>query len=181
MIEVDAQFAADYARVLGTIVRRHRAARRWTRTELVEALRALPAPWTLELPPSTLVTYELGTRSLSVLRLAQIELALGVPPGTIDAEVKAVMWPSADPNRIVVDLRALSQSARGDIGPVIRWATSVLAESPELTMAELTLDAVAGLATLCLLDTDSVMAVLAEFRAVRRYEGYGKQRVPKQS
>ncbi|HEX5407931.1 MAG TPA: helix-turn-helix transcriptional regulator [Pseudonocardiaceae bacterium] len=178
MVSTDRQFELDYQRVLGAVVRRNRTDKGWTRAELVEALQELPTPWRIDVPVPTLASYELGTRALSVLRLAQVELALGVPPGAIDTEVKSVMWPSANPNVLAVDLVRLSHSTRYDIVPAINWATALLASNPDQRVAELNAGALSELATLCLVDAENVMELLGEFRADRRYEQYGKRRTP---
>jgi transcriptional regulator with XRE-family HTH domain len=166
MIDTESQFESSYARTLGDIIRRHRKAKRWTRKRLWKELRELPDARGVEVSLQTLATYELGTRTLSVIRLAQIAAALRVDAEVITAEVNAAMFPGhLDKQTIAVDLVKLSESTRPDIAPAAKWAALQLTDKPEKWIADLTTDALDQLANVCILDVPELVDVLKEFQA----------------
>jgi transcriptional regulator with XRE-family HTH domain len=166
MIDTESPFESVYARTLGDVIRRHRKVKRWTRKRLWKELRELPDGRGVDVSLQTLATYELGTRTLSVIRLAQIAAALRTDAEVITAEVNAVMFPGhQDKQTVAVDLVKLSASARRDIRPAARWAALQLADNPGKWIADLTTDALDQLANVCILDGPELVDVLKEFQA----------------
>jgi transcriptional regulator with XRE-family HTH domain len=166
MVDTESPFESAYARTLGDVIRRHRKMKGWTRKDLQRELRELPSGRGIDISLQTLATYELGTRTLAVIRLAQIAAALGIAPETITTEVNAAMFPGhLDNQKIAVDLVKLSVSARSEIRPAAKWAALQLAVNPVKWIAELTTDALDQLANVCILDTPELVDVLKEFQA----------------
>lgn len=132
-----------YPRVLGAELRRLRVARGLTRREL---LRRLPD----DLSVQTLATYELGTRTISVLRLVELCAALGTTAQDLLASIDQAIRPLPD-GVIRIDLRALANDPRSALAPARRWAASRLRQLPENAAGTTTLDraAVEQLARLC--------------------------------
>lgn len=132
----------SYQRVLGEELRKVRQRRRWTRSELH---RKLQTPISLQ----TLATYEQGTRQLTVVRLAEICLALGEPPHDVLARVHARQV-GTTPNRVTVDLRAVVAVAEPGLAPLRRWAQARLHQRDNGThTVHFDLAAVGLLAQLC--------------------------------
>jgi hypothetical protein len=129
-------------------------------------LRELPDGQGADISLQALATYELGTRTLSVIRLAQIAAALRTDAEVITAEVNAVMFPRhLDKQTVTVDLVKLSVSTRHDIRPAVRWAALQLADNPAKWIADLTADALDQLANVCILDGPELIDALKEFLA----------------
>jgi len=166
MVDTESPFESAYARTLGDVIRRHRKMKGWTRKDLRRELQELPKGRGIDISLQTLATYELGTRTLAVIRLAQIAAALRVSTETIIAEANAAMFPEyTDKQKIAVDLVRLSVSTRPDIRPAAKWAALQLAVNPVKWIAELTTDALNQLANVCILDTPELVEVLKEFQA----------------
>jgi transcriptional regulator with XRE-family HTH domain len=143
MIRLSDTDLAAYPLALGRELRRRRAARGWTRKDL---LRRLPG----DISVQTLATYELGTRGISVLRLVSICEALG----TTAQELLACTEYSIRPlhaGQINVDLRTLARDTRPELVPAQRWAATRLSTLVDGEPETATLDrpAVEQLARLC--------------------------------
>lgn len=148
------------ARFMGLELRRLRRAHGWTRRNLRDRLRAVTGH---DLSTQTLATYELGTRSLSIERLAAVCFTLGVRPADVCATVDdQVLGATAQlAATIPVDLRKVSQTGRADLAGVQAWALTQLDEGRQHAM--LTPPAIASLAEVCGLE---VADLTSELRAV---------------
>jgi transcriptional regulator with XRE-family HTH domain len=142
----------EYPYILGEEIRRHRKARGWIRERLRQELRRAGIDVSLH----TLATYELGTRSMSVIRLAQIADVLGTCGSEILAATERRARMSSD--RLVVDLSILAASTRPELAPAIAWAAIQISSDHEI--AELTIDAIQRLADLCQLDLNTMTNAL---------------------
>lgn len=136
---------AIYQRVLGDELRKVRKRRGWTRKELNEKLQT-------EISLQTLATYELGTRQCSVVRLAEICLAMDEPPHEVLARVHARLFGST-PRRVRVDLRSVVADTQPELAPLRRWAQDRL-QQPDSSAHEVHLDpsAIERMAELCGID-----------------------------
>ncbi len=132
-----------YQRVLGNELRMLRKSRGWTRKQLNARLQS-----TISL--QTLATYEHGTRQCSVVRFAEICLALGEKPHDVLARVDRRLFTSAA-EEIRIDLAKIAESAEPTLAPLRRWAADRLRESDPASGSEITLTtaAVERMAELC--------------------------------
>ena len=89
--------AASYQRVLGDELRRVRKQRGWTRKDLQHRLDN-------DISLQTLATYELGTRQCSVVRLAELCLAMDVLPHDVLARVHDRVFSDERPGHLRVNL-----------------------------------------------------------------------------
>lgn len=103
-----------YQRVLGDELRKVRKRRGWTRKELNQKLQT-------DISLQTLATYELGTRQCSVVRLAEICLAMNEPPHEVLARVHARLFGST-PTQVHVNLLAVAEDTQPELAPLRRWA-----------------------------------------------------------
>ncbi len=144
-----------YQRVLGDELRRLRKQRGWTRRDLNRRLQS-------DISLQTLVTYELGTRQCSVVRLVEICLALDEVPHELIARVHQRVFSHSPVGAIRVDLRQVVQDTRPELLPFRRWAKGKLAESNGTHPAEVSLDisALERMAELCNLETVELIARL---------------------
>ncbi|SDI96970.1 Helix-turn-helix [Actinokineospora alba] len=152
---------AAYRRILGDEIRRSRKQRGWTRKDLQERLQT-------EISQQTLAAYELGTRQCSVLRLAEICLALGEPPQELMVRVHNRFFGGTVVDRIRVDLRSVVAERSTDLLPLRRWAFELLARPTGSTPAEVYLDhsAIERMAELCGIDNTDLVARLRALRPV---------------
>jgi transcriptional regulator with XRE-family HTH domain len=148
-----------YPAALGRQLRRRRAARGWTRKDL---LSRLPG----DLSVQTLATYELGTRGISVLRLVEICAALGTTAHELLASIECSIHPGHT-DRIDVDLRTLARDTRPELVPAQRWAASRLSTlvDGEPGVATLERPAVEQLARLCGLAPTALLHTLPRPRS----------------
>lgn len=111
-----------FAKVLGQELRRAREARGWTRVQLVTQLPS-------GIGDRTLLSYEHGTRTLSVTRFVEICRALGVAAAEI---LDSALEKARDLRAfsIKVDLRAVLRDDRVELDPVRLWASRRLADDP---------------------------------------------------
>jgi transcriptional regulator with XRE-family HTH domain len=140
--------AASYQRVLGDELRRVRKQRGWTRKELRHHLDS-------EISLQTLATYELGTRQCSVVRLAELCVALDVLPHDVLARVHDRVFSNERPGHIRVNLARVADDSQPELLPLRRWATDRLQQAPVGQAAEVHLDlaALEQMAELCGIDT----------------------------
>jgi transcriptional regulator with XRE-family HTH domain len=140
--------AASYQRVLGDEIRRVRKQRGWTRKELQTHLDN-------DISLQTLATYELGTRQCSVVRLAELCLALDVLPHDVLARVHERVFSDERPGYIRVDLLTVTRDSQPELLPLRRWAADRLHQTPVGRPAEIHLDlaALEQMAELCGIDT----------------------------
>ncbi|MGH3515829.1 MAG: helix-turn-helix domain-containing protein [Haloechinothrix sp.] len=141
-----------YQRVLGDELRAARKNLGWTRKELNEKLQS-------EISLQTLATYELGTRQCSVVRLAEICLAMGVQPHDLLARVHTRLF--GTPSQVRLNLRHIVDDEQPELLPLRRWATARLRQ-PATSPEEIHLDppALERMAELCGLTTADLLARL---------------------
>jgi transcriptional regulator with XRE-family HTH domain len=139
--------ATGYQRVLGDELRRVRKRRGWTRKELQHHLQS-------DISLQTLATYELGTRQCSVVRLAELCLAMDVLPHDVLARVHDRVFKGDRPGQIRVDLGRMARDTQPDLRPLQRWASDRLAQHGAVEGQEVHLDlaALEQMAELCRLD-----------------------------
>ena len=152
--------AASYQRVLGDELRRVRKQRGWTRKELQHRLAN-------DISLQTLATYELGTRQCSVVRLAELCLAMDVLPQDVLARVHDRVFSDERPGHLRVNLAAVVRDTQPELLPLRRWAADRLHQSPPGQPPEIHLDlaALEQMAELCGLDTVELISRLRAINA----------------
>jgi transcriptional regulator with XRE-family HTH domain len=152
--------AASYQRVLGDELRRVRKQRGWTRKQLQHHLQAA-------ISLQTLATYELGTRHCSVVRLAELCLALDVLPHDVIARVHNRVFADERPGQIRIDLAAVTSDDQPDLLSLRRWARDRLeqAEPGSSTDVYLDLAALEQMAELCGMSTVDLIGRLRALSA----------------
>lgn len=148
--------SALYQQVLGNELRKLRKRRGWTRKQLNTRLQS-------DISLQTLATYELGTRQCSVVRLAEICVALGEQPNLVLARVDERLL-AGTAGEIQVNLRKAAGSTRPELLPLRRWAADRLQAEDALGAREVSLKppAVERMAELCGVDTAELVASLKE-------------------
>jgi transcriptional regulator with XRE-family HTH domain len=115
-----------FARVLGQEIRRAREARGWTRAELVEQMPS-------GIGDRTLLSYEHGTRQLTVQRLIEVCTALGVAAvELLDQALRKAR--DLRTFSLLVDLRAVIEDQQARFEPIRVWAKNRLQDSPNATV-----------------------------------------------
>jgi transcriptional regulator with XRE-family HTH domain len=163
--------ATGYQRVLGDELRRVRKRRGWTRKELQHRLQS-------DISLQTLATYELGTRQCSVVRLAELCLAMDVLPHDVLARVHDRVFKGDRPGQIRVDLGRIARDQQPELRPLQRWAqdrltragtvpngTAAPAAPVEQHEVHLDLAALEQMAELCGMDTVDLIARLRRLHA----------------
>lgn len=152
--------AASYQRVLGDELRRVRKLRGWTRKELQHRLDN-------DISLQTLATYELGTRQCSVVRLAELCLAMDVLPHDVLARVHDRIFSDERPGHLRVNLVKVVGDTQPELLPLRRWATDRLHQTPAGQPTEIHLDlaALEQMAELCGIDT---VELISRLRALNR-------------
>ncbi|SFP26873.1 Helix-turn-helix domain-containing protein [Amycolatopsis arida] len=139
-----------YQRALGEELRELRKRRGWTRKELNERLQS-------DISLQTLATYELGTRQCSVVRLAELCLAMGETPQDLLARVHRRVF-AEEPGRLRLDLAAVVADRQPELLPLRRWAQDRLRQAGVLSLAvQLDLAAIDWLAELCGVATSELL------------------------
>lgn len=146
-----------YQQVLGDELRRLRKKRGWTRKELNGHLQS-------DISLQTLATYELGTRQCSVVRLAEICIALGEQPHEVLFRVDKAIFAGA-PGEVQIDLSKVAESDQPELLPLRRWAADRL-QSNAATEMSLNLPAIERMAELCGLQPHELLASLRQMRPV---------------
>lgn len=134
-----------FRRILGDELRRARHRHGWTRREMVPHLDR-------EVSIQTIQTYELGTRSMTVDRLAEFSELLGVEPGDVLTRVcERLAQETATIGTVQVDLHAAQRLSAPELTPLRRWATCRLAalNDGEPKIVRVPVSAVESLAKLC--------------------------------
>ncbi|GAA3437283.1 helix-turn-helix domain-containing protein [Kutzneria kofuensis] len=145
-----------YQRVLGDELRKLRKQRGWTRKVLQGKLQT-------EVSLQTLATYELGTRQCSVVRLAEICLALDAMPHDLLARVHGRIFTDAPGEHIRLELSRVVEDAQPELLPLRRWARDRLrAANARTAEVQLDLPALEQLAELCGVDTVDLMGRLRQ-------------------
>jgi transcriptional regulator with XRE-family HTH domain len=150
----------SYQRVLGDELRRVRKQRGWTRKELQHRLEN-------DISLQTLATYELGTRQCSVVRLAELCLAMDVLPHDVLARVHDRVFSDERPGHLRLNLAAVVADTQPELLPLRRWAADRLHQAPAAQAPEIHLDlaALEQMAELCGLDT---VELISRLRALNR-------------
>lgn len=132
-----------YQQALGDELRLLRKRRGWTRKQLNHHLQS-------DISLQTLATYELGTRQCSVVRLAEICIALGEQPHEVLARVDRSMF-AGSPGEVQINLVKVVDSTEPELLPLRRWAAGRLEQTtnPASTAISLNLAAVERMAELC--------------------------------
>ena len=143
-----------YQRVLGDELRKLRKQRGWTRKVLQGKLQT-------EVSLQTLATYELGTRQCSVVRLAEICLALDAMPHDLLARVHGRIFTDTPGEHIRLELSRVVEDGQPELLPLRRWARDRLrAAGARSAEVQLDLPALEQLAELCGVDTVDLMTRL---------------------
>jgi transcriptional regulator with XRE-family HTH domain len=109
---------------VGEEVRRTREARGLSRLQLVALLPS-------GIGARTLLSYEHGTRQLTVLRLAELSWALGTDAPTMFARGLQRARLLLGNLTLAVDLHALLRDERVTFRPLVQWARNLLNEEPD--------------------------------------------------
>jgi transcriptional regulator with XRE-family HTH domain len=112
-----------YLRTLGDELRELRRVRGLTRKQLQDRLAG-------GLSEQALATYELGTRSCTVVRLVELCLAMDEQPEHLVARVGSRLFVQAA-TPLFVNVARLARSASGELAPIRRWAQARLG-APEV-------------------------------------------------
>lgn len=115
----DEATASVVARALGEELRRVREARGWSRAQFVKGLPS-------QIGDRTLLSYEHGSRQMTVLRLLELSQGLGVPASPIAAQVMQRARLYLQNLVLRVDLRQLLQDINMHYGPLASWARNRL-------------------------------------------------------
>ncbi|WP_199432806.1 helix-turn-helix transcriptional regulator [Qaidamihabitans albus] len=154
LIDADA-----YQRILGEELRKLRKKRGWTRKELNERLQS-------EISLQTLATYELGTRQCSVVRLAELCLAMDEQPQDLLARVHRRVF-TDEPGRIRLNLSRVAADDQAELLPLRRWAEDRLAQTgPASPEVQLDLSAIDRMAELCGMDTAELLRRLEKLGGI---------------
>lgn len=119
----DEKTSAAVARALGEELRRTREARGWSRTLFVQGLPS-------KIGDRTLLSYEHGTRHMTVLRLVELSQALEVPASTVVDHALQRARLALENLVLRVDLRQLLQDRNMQYRPMHPWARNRLMDSP---------------------------------------------------
>jgi transcriptional regulator with XRE-family HTH domain len=145
-----------YQRVLGDELRKLRKQRGWTRKVLQGKLQT-------EVSLQTLATYELGTRQCSVVRLAEICLALDALPHDLLARVHGRIFTDAPGEHIRLELSRIAEDGQPELLPLRRWARDRLRASGSRSVeVRLDLPALEQMAELCGLNTVDLIGRLRQ-------------------
>lgn len=143
------------AEIIGGELRRLRNNRGWTLSTMCARLAADTGH---EIACQTLASYELGTRTASVFRLAALCYTLGVRTVDIWSTVETELFGREGDDIVHVDLRKVAEIEHADLAPVRAWARTQLGGNT--WMVALTPLAITSLATVCGLDATDVRAAL---------------------
>ncbi len=148
--------ADTYQRILGEELRKLRTERGWTRKELGEKLQS-------GISLQTLATYELGTRQCSVVRLAELCLAMDELPQNLLARVHSRLF-AHESGQVRVNLADVVADEQPELLPLRRWARGRLAAggSADVRFDQTTLE---QLAALCGLHTEELLTRLKKLSA----------------
>jgi transcriptional regulator with XRE-family HTH domain len=151
----DKSVANAVARAIGEELRRARDARGWTRAQVVALLPS-------GIGERTLLSYEHGTRQLSVLRLLELCDALGVTASSVLNLALQRARLLLENLALQVDLHALLNDQRPQEPPLAQWASNKLCRHPD-GIVELVPAAVLELADVMGCDQSELAARLSRF------------------
>jgi transcriptional regulator with XRE-family HTH domain len=127
------------SRAVGEELRRTREAKGWSRAQLVGRLPS-------GIGDRTLLSYEHGTRHLTVLRLVELCRALGVAAPALQCLVEQRARIHLQNLVLQIDLRQLLADKSDKFRPMFQWARNKLNENPD-GIVELAPSSVRELAT----------------------------------
>jgi transcriptional regulator with XRE-family HTH domain len=146
-----------FAKVLGQEIRRAREAKGWTRAELVEQLPS-------GIGDRTLLSYEHGTRQITVSRFIEISKALGVAAvELLDEALRKAR--DLRTFSLHVNLRAILDDHQARFEPIRTWARNRLQASPNAAVL-LAPGTVLELAAAADISHSELAAYLFEFTAM---------------
>lgn len=134
-----------------------RRRRGWTRKELQ---RQLPSGISVQ----TLATYKLGFRQCSVVRLAELCLAMDELPQHLLARVHHRVVVVDEPGHVRVNLRSLTTLVEPHLAPLRRWAEDRLRRPGAGEDVQLDLAALCRMAELCDLQFAELVGFLRDLR-----------------
>lgn len=124
MMDVPSELTGDaITGAIGEELRHLREARRWSRLQFVEMLPS-------GIGDRTLLSYEHGTRQLTLLRLAELSWALNVDAPTVFARGLQRARLLVQKLTLAVDLHALLADQRVAFRPLVQWAKNTLNDHP---------------------------------------------------
>lgn len=150
----------EYQALLGDELKSLRKKHGWTRKDLCARLPR-------ELSLQTIATYENGTRTCSVARLATLCRALGARPQDVIARVEQRLYLDIDDESgmLRLDLDAVARTTDPRLVPLRRWAADRVGGSPGEVL--LPPSAVQPLAELCGVSLRTLVQQLDELRGLR--------------
>ncbi len=151
----DEATAAAIARALGEELRRVREARGWSRAQFVKGLPS-------QIGDRTLLSYEHGSRQMTVLRLLELTEGLGVPASAVVAQAMQRARLYLQNLVLRVDLRQLLQDNNMHYRPLSTWARNRLNKAPG-GVIEVTPSGVRELAAVLGRTPEEVSAYFAKF------------------
>jgi transcriptional regulator with XRE-family HTH domain len=154
----DPDQAQRLQRVLGDELREARKHRRLTRRDMLDQLG-------LDLSTKTLATYELGTRTLNVIRLVELADVLGVSAVEVLARaLRRMSHVEPPPSVLPIDLAAVVRDGTPALAPLRQWARAWLDSLPDRTdtVVRLKPDAVESLAEICAVNSGELARLLDE-------------------
>lgn len=155
---VTAGWAETYQRILGEELRQLRELRGWTRRRLRHELG-------LDVAEPTITAYELGTRQVGSVRLAQICLALGESISELLARVHGRLGTTTvDAACWVVDLAEAAECDDPRLLPLRGWACARLAAGRSRTV-QVSSPGLRALAVLCGVDVPELTRLLPRLTA----------------
>jgi transcriptional regulator with XRE-family HTH domain len=125
VIDVPSELTGDaITAAVGEELRKLREARRWSRLQIVGLLPS-------GIGDRTLLSYEHGTRQLSLLRLAELSWALDADAPTVFARGLQRARLLIGKLTLAVDLHALLADERVRFRPLVQWAKNTLNDHPD--------------------------------------------------
>jgi transcriptional regulator with XRE-family HTH domain len=112
------------SRTIGEELRRTREAKGWSRAQLVNNLPC-------GIGERTLLSYEHGTRHLTVLRFIELSRELGIPAPTLLNQALQRCQIHLQNLVLQIDLRHLLNDQSGRFRPMHQWARNKLNETPD--------------------------------------------------
>jgi transcriptional regulator with XRE-family HTH domain len=112
------------SRALGEELRRAREALGWSRLELVARLPS-------GIGDRTLLSYEHGTRNLTMIRFIEICRAMGVDSATLHSRALQRARIHVETMNLHVDLYELLRDTNDKFRPMVQWARNTLNEHPD--------------------------------------------------
>lgn len=124
VLDVPSELAGDaITAAVGEELRCLREARRWSRLQFVGMLPS-------RIGERTLLSYEHGTRQLTLLRLAELSWALDIDAPTVFARGLQRARLLVSKLTLAVDLKALVADERVQFRPLVQWAKNTLNDHP---------------------------------------------------